>query len=210
MRIHSAASIEIGCREDLEVFGSRVTAAGADVRRGLAARSSSARWRHDEEAIDQRRTTGPRLRRGGPAACNPLDGDGPRDAADRRGRTGSCQCRKPQPARIRRCQSHRGVDRGALRRRRVRASRGPRPHARSYRREAQRFLLWLQVERGIGQLADARVEDCVAYKQFLSDPQPAAEWCGPRGEPSGHRVGGPSPGLCAVGRSTRSVGPVLG
>jgi len=56
----------------------------------------------------------------------------------------------------------------------------PNHTARAYRREARRFLLWLQTERGAS-LQAARLEDCLAYKTFLSDPQPRAKWCARRG-----------------------------
>lgn len=52
--------------------------------------------------------------------------------------------------------------------------------ALAYRREAQRFLLWLQVERKTS-LTCAALEDCIAYKSFLADPQPRDRWCAPRG-----------------------------
>jgi site-specific recombinase XerD len=50
----------------------------------------------------------------------------------------------------------------------------------AYAREARRFLLWLQVERKTS-LIGAALEDCVAYKSFLADPQPRERWCAPRG-----------------------------
>lgn len=52
--------------------------------------------------------------------------------------------------------------------------------ARAYRREAKRFMLWLTVERQRG-LCEATIEDCIEYRDFLADPQPAAVWCAPRG-----------------------------
>ena len=52
--------------------------------------------------------------------------------------------------------------------------------ALAYRRESRRFLLWLQVERKTS-LTGAALEDAVAYKSFLADPQPRARWCAPRG-----------------------------
>jgi len=54
--------------------------------------------------------------------------------------------------------------------------------ARSYRREAERFLLWLRTERGKG-LREATLADTVAYRDFLADPQPCERWCAPRGTP---------------------------
>lgn len=51
--------------------------------------------------------------------------------------------------------------------------------ARSYEREAQRFVLWLRETRGLT-LAQAMIEDALAYKDFMADPQPSNRWCGPR------------------------------
>ncbi|MGH8784905.1 MAG: phage integrase family protein [Cupriavidus necator] len=49
----------------------------------------------------------------------------------------------------------------------------------SYRREAERLLLWSAARvRGL-QALDTR--DLEAYAAFLADPQPAAFWCGPSG-----------------------------
>ncbi|MGY2491299.1 phage integrase family protein [Cupriavidus sp. CP313] len=50
----------------------------------------------------------------------------------------------------------------------------------AYRKEAERFLLWIALERRCA-LSSATVEDCLAYRDFLLDP-PAA-WCGPRAVP---------------------------
>jgi site-specific recombinase XerD len=47
----------------------------------------------------------------------------------------------------------------------------------SYRKEAERFLLWL-AERGLT-LATLKREDVLAYQQFLTNPQPAWRWVGP-------------------------------
>ena len=55
---------------------------------------------------------------------------------------------------------------------------------RAYAREADRFVLWLDVERGLS-LATAMLEDCLAYRAFMADPAPAARWCGPRGPARG-------------------------
>lgn len=46
---------------------------------------------------------------------------------------------------------------------------------RSYRNEAERFLLWAVVERGCA-FSDVTAADCVAYCEFLRDPQPSAQW----------------------------------
>lgn len=50
---------------------------------------------------------------------------------------------------------------------------------RSYRKEAERFLLWAIVERR-KPVSSMTVEDCVAYREFLADPIPRSRWCGPR------------------------------
>jgi site-specific recombinase XerD len=50
---------------------------------------------------------------------------------------------------------------------------------RAYLKEAERFLLWAIVQRR-RPLSSMTLEDCTAYRAFLSDPQPAAQWCGPR------------------------------
>lgn len=51
------------------------------------------------------------------------------------------------------------------------------PTQRSYRREAERLLLWAVLERRAA-LSSLDLEDAAAYRRFLGDP-PAA-WCGPR------------------------------
>jgi hypothetical protein len=51
------------------------------------------------------------------------------------------------------------------------------PTQRSYRKEAERLLLWAVLERRTA-LSSLGSEDAAAYRQFLGDP-PAA-WCGPR------------------------------
>ncbi len=48
---------------------------------------------------------------------------------------------------------------------------------RSYRREAERLLLWAVLERREA-LSSLAPEDAQAYRAFLADPPPA--WCGPR------------------------------
>ncbi|WP_018314004.1 phage integrase family protein [Cupriavidus sp. UYPR2.512] len=50
---------------------------------------------------------------------------------------------------------------------------------RAYRKEAERFLAWVILERGKA-FADAIADDCLAYRTFLADPQPAARWRGPQ------------------------------
>ncbi|OYT95106.1 MAG: int, tyrosine-based site-specific recombinase, partial [Pseudomonas sp. PGPPP3] len=50
---------------------------------------------------------------------------------------------------------------------------------RSYRKEAERFMLWAIVHRR-KPLSSMTAEDCIEYAGFLADPQPRAQWCGPR------------------------------
>lgn len=51
------------------------------------------------------------------------------------------------------------------------------PTQRSYRKEAERLLLWAILERGKA-VSSLSVEDAKAYAAFLADPPPS--WCGPR------------------------------
>lgn len=50
---------------------------------------------------------------------------------------------------------------------------------RSYRKEAERLLLWAVFERHVP-LSSLMREDLMAYEAFLSDPRPRRRWCGPR------------------------------
>ena len=51
---------------------------------------------------------------------------------------------------------------------------------RAYRKEAERFLLWAILHQGKA-LSSMSNEDCIAYRDFLADPQPRSRWCGERG-----------------------------
>ena len=52
------------------------------------------------------------------------------------------------------------------------------PHThQSYRKEIERLYLWA-INRGMA-LSDLKLDDLEEYKQFLCDPQPSEEWCGP-------------------------------
>jgi site-specific recombinase XerD len=53
---------------------------------------------------------------------------------------------------------------------------------RSYRKEAERFLLWAIVERQKA-FSSLTTEDCIAYRDFLIDPQPCFRWIGPSATP---------------------------
>ncbi len=50
---------------------------------------------------------------------------------------------------------------------------------RTYRKEAERLLLWAIMERG-KPLSSLTREDCLRYEAFLADPQPRDRWCGPK------------------------------
>jgi len=50
---------------------------------------------------------------------------------------------------------------------------------RSYRKEAERLLLWAVIELN-KPISSLNREDFVAYEQFITDPQPQDRWCGPR------------------------------
>jgi len=49
---------------------------------------------------------------------------------------------------------------------------------RSYRKEAERLILWAIVERGKA-LSSLTTEDAIAYRSFLRHPAPHARWVGP-------------------------------
>lgn len=50
------------------------------------------------------------------------------------------------------------------------------PTYKAYRKEVERFLAWAVIERGKA-LSSLTTEDCIAYRDFLADPQPASRWC---------------------------------
>jgi integrase len=52
----------------------------------------------------------------------------------------------------------------------------------SYRREAERLLLWCVLQRKKA-LSSLTLDDALAYRDFLADPQPAAQWIGSKGVP---------------------------
>jgi site-specific recombinase XerD len=53
---------------------------------------------------------------------------------------------------------------------------------RSYRKEAERFLLWAVLERQKA-FSSLSTEDCIAYRDFLIDPQPDFRWIGQSATP---------------------------
>lgn len=50
---------------------------------------------------------------------------------------------------------------------------------RTYRKEAERLLLWTIIEKQ-KPFSSLTRDDLRDYQQFLSDPQPRSRWCGPR------------------------------
>ena len=52
---------------------------------------------------------------------------------------------------------------------------------RSYRKEAERLLLWCWLVAGKA-LSDLQREDLQHYQLFLKQPRPASRWCGPRAD----------------------------
>ncbi|SFX50659.1 tyrosine-type recombinase/integrase [Marinospirillum alkaliphilum] len=48
---------------------------------------------------------------------------------------------------------------------------------RTYRKEAERLLLWCWLEQGKA-FSSLNRQDLAAYQAFLADPQPAVRWCG--------------------------------
>lgn len=74
--------------------------------------------------------------------------------------------------------------------------------ARAYRREAVRFLLWLNVERGRA-LREATLRDCLDFREFLADPPP--QWCGLRGPVIGSDDWRPLQGPLSIGARRQAV-----
>lgn len=68
----------------------------------------------------------------------------------------------------------------------------PQTH-RTYRKEAERLLLWSLIEKQ-KPLSSLTRDDLRGYQHFLSDPQPKSSWCGqrkPRHDPSWRPFEGP-------------------
>jgi integrase len=66
---------------------------------------------------------------------------------------------------------------------------------RSYRREAERLLLWAAFERGVA-LSSLGTEDAAAFAAFLSAPP--VSWCGPRHQPRWSQEWRPLEGALSV------------
>jgi site-specific recombinase XerD len=75
---------------------------------------------------------------------------------------------------------------------------------RAYLKEAERFFLWAIVQRQ-KPLSSMTLEDCIAYRDFLADPQPAALWCGPRGRPRWSPLWRPFEGPLSASAQRRSI-----
>lgn len=68
------------------------------------------------------------------------------------------------------------------------------PHTRrAYQREAERLLLWCLLALG-RPMSSMTVADCERYREFVRNPLPAAQWCGPRGTPRWSRAWRPFEG----------------
>lgn len=75
---------------------------------------------------------------------------------------------------------------------------------RAYRREAERFLLWAVLVRGVT-LSSVTAADVQAYLAFVADPQPRAEWCGPRHQPRWSVLWRPFEGPLSAGARRQTV-----
>lgn len=74
----------------------------------------------------------------------------------------------------------------------------------SYRREAERLLLWMQAQAQPRALQQLTVEDLLAYRAFLKDPQPRARWCLQQ-EPRTLDDGSPNPNWKLVRTVSRTL-----
>ena len=75
---------------------------------------------------------------------------------------------------------------------------------RAYRKEAERFLLWAVLHKGRA-LSSMTNEDCVEYRDFLADPQPASQWCGMRSRERWSPLWRPFEGPLAAGAQRQAV-----
>ena len=75
---------------------------------------------------------------------------------------------------------------------------------RAYLKEAERFFLWAIVHRQ-KPLSSMTPEDCIAYREFLVDPQPAALWCGPRARPRWSPLWRPFEGPLSASAQRRAI-----
>ena len=75
---------------------------------------------------------------------------------------------------------------------------------RAYRKEAERFLLWAVLQKGRA-LSSMTNEDCVEYRDFLADPQPASQWCGMRSRERWSPLWRPFEGPLAAGAQRQAV-----
>ncbi len=75
---------------------------------------------------------------------------------------------------------------------------------RAYRREAERFLLWAVLVRGVA-LSQVTAADVQAYLAFVADPQPRADWCGPRHQPRWSVLWRPFEGPLSAGARRQTV-----
>jgi site-specific recombinase XerD len=75
---------------------------------------------------------------------------------------------------------------------------------RAYLKEGERFLLWAVVQRN-KPISSITPEDCIAYRDFLADPQPRDAWCGPRSRERWSPLWRPFEGPLSPGARTRAI-----
>ena len=78
---------------------------------------------------------------------------------------------------------------------------------RAYWREAERFLLWLVLEKRTT-LSAVSIQECIAYANFLKNPGP--HWCGVRGHDKGHPLWRPFEGPLAPASQRFALGVLRG
>lgn len=75
---------------------------------------------------------------------------------------------------------------------------------RAYLKEAERFFLWAIVQHKKA-LSSMTPDDCVAYRDFLADPQPASLWRGPRSRPRWSPLWRPFEGPLSASAQHRAI-----
>jgi site-specific recombinase XerD len=74
----------------------------------------------------------------------------------------------------------------------------------AYRREAERLLLWCVLQRRKA-LSSLTLDDAQAYRDFIADPQPAAQWIGSKGVPRFAPLWRPFAGPLKASSQTQSL-----
>ena len=75
---------------------------------------------------------------------------------------------------------------------------------RAYMKEAERFMLWAIVQHK-KPLSSMTLEDCEAYRSFLSDPSPSDVWCAPRGRNKWSALWRPFEGPLSVSAQAQAI-----